>query len=268
MIQLNIHTDEIHLIQITDTHLLAKMDDDFVGIKPEQHFLDILQEIQQRCSQIDAIFHTGDIVQDANIEVYQRYLQAMQPLNIPFFQTLGNHDNFELFIDNEPQCPSIHPSVIDLGQWQLIMLNSAVAGRIDGRISDVQLSDLHQHLSQVNKPTILAFHHHPFAMQSEWLDYHQLKNTEQLLEVLADFPQVKACFMGHVHQDFHCQWQGIDFYHTPATSVQFKPHSTEFSLDDTPPAFRHIVLKADGSFETYLHYLAEYQRIDMNCKGY
>lgn len=268
MIKIETNQKDIILIQISDTHLLSQMGESFVGINPEQHFQQILNLIQQKCPDMTAIIHTGDIAQEAYPDVYERYIATMQGLNIPFFHTLGNHDNPNYFPNNEPDSPTIHPSVIHIGNWQIILLNTAVVGRIDGRISDTQLDDLRQILSQNTQPTILAFHHHAFAMQSTWLDEHLLKNTEQLLAVLQDFSQVKACFMGHVHQASHTKWQQIDFYSVPATSVQFKPQSHDFSLDDTAPAFRKIVLKADGEIETELFYLDEFQHVCIKHKGY
>lgn len=268
MIKIDTNYSDITLIQISDTHLLSQVNESFVGIIPEQHFQQILHLIQQKCSHITAILHTGDVAQEAYPEVYERYIATMQTLNIPFFQTLGNHDNPAYFPNNELDSPTIHPSVIHIANWQIILLNTAVVGRIDGRITDIQLQELRQILSENTQPTILAFHHHAFAMNSKWIDEHQLKNTQQLLDVLKDFSQVKACFMGHVHQASHYQWQHIDFYSIPATSVQFKPFSDDFSLDDTAPAFRTIHLKADGTVETELHYLAEFQHISLQHKGY
>lgn len=268
MITLNPTQDDITLIQISDTHLLADPDERFVGVKPEQHFSHILQKIKQHFPHMDAVFHTGDVTQDSYPATYERYLNAMRSLDVPFFQTLGNHDNPKYFPNNEPDSPSIQPSVIDLGTWQLIMLNSAVVGRIDGCISQVQLDFLQQHLSTYTKPTLLAFHHHVFEMNSQWLDEHKLKNSQQLLDVIQQFPHVKACFMGHVHQAFHCKWQHIDFYSIPATSVQFKPKSVDFSLDNTAPAYRSLVLKADGTYETELHYLNVFQHIYTHYPGY
>lgn len=268
MITLNPTQDDITLIQISDTHLLADPDERFVGVQPEQHFMQILKEIKQQFPQMTAVIHTGDVAQDAYPATYERYLNAMQTLEVPFFQTLGNHDNPKYFPTNEPDSPTLKPSIIDLGTWQIIMLNSAVVGRIDGRIIQEQLEALHQHLSEHDKPTLLAFHHHAFAMDSKWLDEHQLKNTQELLDVIQHFPQIKLCVMGHVHQAFHCKWQHIDFYSIPATSVQFKPKSVDFSLDNTPPAFRSLVLKADGTYETELHYLSVFQQIYTRYPGY
>lgn len=259
-------TQDICIVQITDTHLLATENDQFIGIRPEQHFHDILQLIQQQHSQIDYIIHTGDVAQVATAEVYARYMQQMQSLNIPFNHTLGNHDKAEFFPfighHNGELC------VLDFEHWQIILLNSAISGRVDGEISIQQLDALQQHLSQTSKFTLIALHHHPLLMQSEWIDQHCLKNSTALLHILEQYSQVKICLFGHVHQHFAQQWQHIHFFATPASAVQFKPKSKDFSLDDTAPAYRSLILKANGEFDTQVYYLEHFQKINENCEGY
>lgn len=259
-------TTAIHLVQITDTHLLSQSDEQFLCVCPEVHFQHILQLIQQQQSQVDCILHTGDIAQHAKVETYQRYSDTMNALNIPYYHTLGNHDQPDIFPYRGHQAGKI--CTVDLGAWQLILLNSAVVGRIDGYISQQQLDELAQYLQQHHKPSVIAFHHHPFAMQSAWIDTHCLKNSDALLSILANASQVKICTFGHVHQNFHQQWQGIDFYATPATSIQFKPQSQQFALDNQAPAYRTFQLFADGSHQTQLHYLEQYQQVDMHSQGY
>lgn len=260
------NTNDLVIIQITDSHLLETEKSLFLGVNPEQHFQQILQLILEQQPQIDYILHTGDIAQEPSPEVYQRYLKNMQMLEIPFNHTLGNHDDPLCFPFLSHQNDEI--CIINLEHWQIILLNSAVVGRVDGEISQKQLQELKEQLLKSNKNTLIALHHHPILMQSEWLDHHRLKNNNEFLQILAEFPQVKACIFGHVHQDFYAQWKHIHFYATPAISVQFKPKNQEFSLDNTAPAYRSLVLKENGSFHTQIHYLAEFQSIDESADGY
>lgn len=257
---------DVCLIQITDTHLLADVDASFVGVNPEHHFEAILEQIQNHHPQMDVLIHTGDIAQDAVPETYQRYITQVQQLNVPFYHTLGNHDKAQHFPFKDHQPLDI--CIVDLEYWQIILLNSAVEGRVDGWIEQYQLDQLEDHLQHHNKPTILAFHHHPFPMKSRWIDHHRLKNSDALLAILATASQVKACFFGHVHQEFYYRWQHIDFYSTPATSVQFKPKSQNFALDVSAPAYRSIVLKATGTIETCVHRLPYFQYADFKIAGY
>ena len=113
------------------------------------------------------------------------------------------------------------------------------------------------------------FHHHPFDMQSKWIDQHKLKNTNNLLEVLNKHSNIKAVICGHVHQDSLREWQNIQFFSTPSTCVQFKPLSDHFALDDESPGFRVLSLKENGELDTVVHRVANtQQKINIEISGY
>lgn len=255
------------IIQISDTHLMTDPNDSFIGINPEQNFHAVITQILQEHSHIDAILHTGDVAQQATIETYQRYQTYMQSLGIPFFQIPGNHDDLALFpfLNPHPE-----PTVVDLGDWCLILLNSAVKHQVDGWIQSEQLIHLEKILNTVqDKFVILACHHHPFEMKSQWIDQHKLKNTEQLTLLLSQFTNIKAVLFGHVHQESKVVWENIAFLSVPATCAQFKPRSDDFALDDLAPGYRYLHLKSDGQIETTVYRLRDYnQSINSEISGY
>ena len=251
------------IIQISDTHLMDRADLEFVRMNPEQSFHTVMQHILTHHPQIDAIIHTGDVAQVPVVETYARYQAYMQQLGIPFFQIPGNHDELSLFPfpSGESQ-----PTAIESGNWCLILLNSAVKGRIDGHIKATDLQCLHDLLEQyADKHVIVACHHHPFAMQSHWIDQHKLKNSEDLTDVLARHSNVKAVLNGHVHQDAFTEWEGIQFLSAPSTCVQFKPFSQDFALDECEPGYRVLYLHQDGQFDSQV-YRVKYQRTPTNAK--
>lgn len=267
--QVSTHSQQDHvIIQITDTHLLEYPHLEFVGMNPEQSFHAIMEQVKKQHPHIDAIIHTGDLAQTPTAVTYHRYINYMQTLGIPFFQTLGNHDNADFF----PLHHQNHqdPISIQLGNWRIILLNSAVKGCIDGHLSTEQLEKLTVLLEQyAEHPILLACHHHPFAMKSKWIDHHKLQNSNALLETLKPFTNIKALICGHVHQDSLNTWQGIEFFSTPSTSVQFKPFSPEFALDHAAPGYRYIRLKANGEFETEVYRLQNFHGcINTDISGY
>ena len=205
------------IIQISDTHLMNQDDLEFVQMNPEQSFHAVMQHIQQQYPHIDAIVHTGDLAQVPVQETYARYLTFMQHFGTPFYQIPGNHDCTEIFPFHLQQDQA---HILHYGAWSAILINSAVKDNVDGWISETQLQQLHQLLSDHPQQHILiACHHHPFAMESAWIDQHKLKNTEALIDVLARHNNVKLVLCGHVHQDSLNEWQGIQFYSTPSTCV-------------------------------------------------
>jgi Icc protein len=123
------------IIQISDTHLMDQDDLEFVEMNPEQSFHGVMQQIQQQYPSTDAIIHTGDLAQVPVKQTYTRYLSYMQNLGIPFYQIPGNHDDIDLFpfYQHKNQVHAIH-----FGRWSVLLLNTAVYGRIDGRIEPEQ----------------------------------------------------------------------------------------------------------------------------------
>ncbi|MGQ2387411.1 3',5'-cyclic-AMP phosphodiesterase [Acinetobacter ursingii] len=259
---------EYVLIQITDTHLLEQPEHEFVGMNPEQSFHEVMTHIQQHYPQADAIIHTGDLAQAPRPKTYQRYLHFMQQLGIPFFHTPGNHDDEKYFPFHQenPQ----QPVLIELGDWRIILLNTAVSNRVDGLVSTSQLEQLTNLLEQHQAhPTILACHHHPFEMHSKWIDQHKLKNSQAVFNLLERFKQVKAILYGHVHQNSSNFWQHIECLSTPSTSVQFKPCSEQFALDAVAPGYRVLKLKTNGTFETVVQRLEHINHlINTEISGY
>lgn len=261
------HPNDRLIIQISDTHLMDRIDEPFVSINPELSFHAVIEDISSRYQEIDAIVHTGDLAQVARVETYDRYLNYMQNLGIPFYQIPGNHDLVDIF---PFESPNPIPTLLSFDEWKVILLNSAVPNRIDGWIQSEQLKLLKEVLeNNVQHPIILACHHHPLEMKSNWIDRHILKNTNELTEILKPFDNIKAVICGHVHQDSNNIWNNIHFLSTPSTSVQFKPKSADFALDDIAPGYRCLLLKADGSFETVVHRLQNFQQnINQDISGY
>lgn len=239
------------LIQITDTHLMANADAPFLYLNPEQSFHAVMDDIQHNYPDLDVLIHTGDVAQEAVPATYQRYMQYMQSLGINFFQLPGNHDDISCFPFQQP-LPK--PTVIALGAWSIILLNSAVMGRVDGQIAPEHLDALAEVLAQQqDKFIILACHHHPIEMQSQWIDEHRLKNTPDLMQVIEPYSNIKAVLFGHVHQASLNTWNNIPFLSTPSTCVQFKPQQKDFTLDQQAPGYRCLHLHQDGSFLTQVH---------------
>lgn len=255
------------LIQITDTHLMDRVELEFVKMKPELSFQAVMHDIQQKHPHLNAIIHTGDLAQVPVSETYTRYLECMQGLGLDHYQIPGNHDDAEIFPFHNGQNAA---HVIHFGTWSVVLLNSAVKGQIDGWIDAEQLQQLDDILNEFPKQhVIVACHHHPFIMHSKWIDHHRLKNTEHLTDVLKRHDNIKMVICGHVHQDSSKEWNGISFLSTPATSVQFKPLSDTFALDDQAPGYRVLELFEDGYFATSVHRVSlGQQKINLEISGY
>jgi Icc protein len=89
-------------------------------------------------------------------------------------------------------------------------------------------------------------------MNSRWLDEVGLENAGELVTRLNALERVRLVLFGHVHQAYDEQHGNVRIIGTPSTCTQFLPASDTFAVDDRPPAYRRVVLAADGTFDTEL----------------
>lgn len=241
------------IIQISDTHLMQTPDRLLADMNPEQSFHAVVQQALQH-QPIDCFVHTGDLAQEPSTETYQRYLNYMYTLGIPFYQTAGNHDDVQQF--PFPQQQDI--TTVDLDEWCIILLNSAVTGRKDGQITSLQIEQLSQLLKQhQHQYILLGCHHHPVHIHSEWIDHQSLKEASALLKLIEQHNHIKAFIHGHVHQENMQYMYGIPFFATPSTCVQFKPKSHDFMFDQTTAGYRVLKLYPDGNIQSEVQRLPD-----------
>lgn len=260
----------VRIIQITDPHLHAHPEGTLLGLNTEYSLSIVLEHIRQASLQADFILATGDITQDGSVAACTRFLTLLQQyLPIPCYWLPGNHDN-PLHMAQALNQAHWGQQVIDAGCWQIILLSTHVTGRVYGELSLFELELLYRQLhDHPHKPTLIAFHHHPVAMGSEWLDAHAIRNADAFFRVIDPFPQVRAVLWGHVHQEFSLQRQGVWLWATMSTCVQFHPQQQDFGIDTQGPGYRVLDLHADGRIDTWVSRVDNIAfEIDMNAKGY
>ena len=258
------------LIQLTDTHCFADATGSLAGVACNHTLAAIVQQISQQHPKLDAIFLTGDLVQDHTPQAYQRLKALLAPLSVPVYWTLGNHDTRTVAYTHFQGDFIHHESRLALGAWQLVAVDSVIDGQVSGYITDAEITKLTQTLAANPIPTIVGLHHPPIEINCKWLETICLQNKQAFLEALQPFPWVKVVLFGHIHQDFVEQHEAICFMASPSTCVQFKPHSDEFLLDCAAPGYRWIELYPDGRFATGVSRLQGFDtaQVDVSCMGY
>lgn len=259
----------LQILQLTDSHLLEDPEKKFAGASPFKSLQAVLAHVSkhQDINNLDVILSTGDIAQESSLKTYQQYRDAIAVLDKPHYLIRGNHDESIEFPDLEDKDD---PTVILVGTWCIILLNSQRDHCVYGEISDAQLKKLSVLLNEYqNYHVLIGLHHHTFAMGSEWLDQHILKNADAFTACLAPYQNIKLVICGHVHQTSEYSHNGVMFLSTPSTFIQFKPHSSNFCLDDRPPGYRMLNLYTDGRFSSEVYYLPEsVGNIDQNLSEY
>jgi Icc protein len=236
----------LRLIQFTDTHLYGEADGKLRGVATYPALLAAIEHARARHWPCQAILATGDLVQD-DPDGYARFREVFAGLGVPVYCIPGNHD--------EPPAMArvLHGAPFQLGGsarfpgWVVVMLDSFLAGKAQGRLSSASLAELDATLkAHVNLHALVCLHHHPVTMDSRWLDQVGLENPDEFFAVLDRHRNVRAVLWGHVHQTHAEERKGVKLLSTPSTCAQFLPHSDSFAIDRRPPGYRWLDLHADG----------------------
>lgn len=246
------------LIQLTDSHLFGTPDATLLGMDTAESLRQVVTQVAACHPRIDLLLASGDLSQDGSVASYQRFAELTRPLQAPARWYPGNHDEADVL---QALCAddARRDTVVDLGSWRLILLDSSQAGQVAGHLDASQLTLLEQALQGADgRPVLLSFHHHPLPVGCAWLDPIGLNNAEALFAITDQYPNLKAMLFGHVHQEVDLWRQGVRLLASPSTCVQFAPNSVDFAIDERLPGYRWLRLDADGQLHTGVERLAHF----------
>jgi Icc protein len=171
----------------------------------------------------------------------------------------GNHDDLTNMTEVLPSdCISLETS-FEVGHWRILLLNSVIVGKTQGKLSPETLLWLEQELEQNGQhPVLIALHHPPFPINLGWKDAI-LQEPEDLFAVINLYPQVKLVIAGHVHQAHYHEDEGVHYLTAPSTCIQFDepPPDAPDNWESPQPGFRLVELRDDGSFGTSIERIGE-----------
>ena len=248
----------ISILQLSDPHILAAPEDKMLGISTEHYFRACLEHAFAEKHHFDLILLTGDLAQDPCPASYRRILNSLEAYETPCICLPGNHDDYELMqrILNTDRINCRKQAF--LGNWQLISLNSQISGEPGGHLSKEELDFLESCLTDYpDRFALIAVHHHFLETKSPWMDTMIIDNSQELLAIVNQYPQVKVITTGHIHQVMDIKTATLRVLGAPSTCFQFTPETSEFSVSDMAPGYRLIELYADGRVESAVMRLPE-----------
>lgn len=255
--------------QITDTHLFAASDQRLLGLSTEESLQSVLHQIKTLDTRPDVLLLTGDLSQDGSPASYERLQQLIRPLGIPTYWVPGNHDVPRMMDTILTRSPFSSQKSFHLGGWHFLLLDTSLAGCVHGYLAPASLTWLESELSQFpDEPALLAFHHPPFKIGCDWMHGIGLHNADDLFAVCDRHPRVKLGLFGHIHQEFGHQRHGVQYLGTPSTCIQFKPNTTNFTLDEHPPGLRLLRLFPDGTWTSEVRRVVYAAQPDLAAIGY
>ncbi|WP_350562248.1 metallophosphoesterase [Psychrobacter sp. CAL346-MNA-CIBAN-0220] len=259
---------KVNVLQITDLHLSMadiNADHDLGCLDNYQHsFQAVLQQALSEDIRCDLIVVTGDLVNEVKPAIYDYIFEVLHATKIPFVCIAGNHDvtdetghelPFEQWqlIAQPADKRLLSRHVIDTKYWQILLLDSAIPGKIAGKITLSDIDWLCQQLSNCDKPALLALHHHVLPMNSNWIDAHIADNTDMFWQRMAAFVQLRVVISGHTHQQQVRYRNGVTVYTTPSTCYQFKPYEDYFAVDkNARPGYRWLQLANNGQVASWV----------------
>jgi len=264
-----LNSSSVLLVQLSDSHLFAEADGALLGMTTRDSLTAVVDRVLAEQPQIDLVLATGDLSQDGTVESYQAFRQASERLDAPKRWLPGNHDELREMAIAAQQSDVLDP-VIDIGNWRVTMLDSAVPGSVPGYLEDKQLQLLAQALSEApQRHHLICLHHHPVPIGAAWMEPIGLRNPDALFSVLERFPQARALLWGHVHQEFDQMRDGLRLMASPSTCIQFAPNSEDFALDAKAPGYRWLRLFDDGHMETGVSRIdPDLFEVDLSGAGY
>ena len=257
---------DLRLLQITDPHLGASEAFSLAGIETARSFAQVVSVAAGHNP--DITLFTGDVAAEESPAAYQIFDRIIAELPGRKLWLPGNHDELQLMHEH------IHHArfepVVVTEHWLLLCLNSAVPGRVGGELSLSEVQFVADTLEVHPDLHVAIFVHHPMLpLGCAWLDRQRINNADALFDIVAQYPQVRAIFSGHAHQESHQRHSAIDCYTAPSTCIQFATHSNDFAVSDEVPGYREIVLKADGTIDTCVRRLDAFdQAPDLAISGY
>ena len=176
---------------------------------------------------------------------YELLRETLAVLDCPVHLMIGNHDDrtaFHRVMGNAPPSPDApHFYSFNHGGYHFVALDTQEPGKPGGYVDAAQLEWLREDLAAHQEmPTFVFTHHHPWPIGVDWMDVQNLRNGEDVAQLLRTHGNVQRILCGHVHQDHEIEREGLTLLTTPATCFQVSRVSQTTSIFSGPPGFRLI----------------------------
>jgi Icc protein len=246
----------VQLLQVTDPHLFGGPATELYGVNTAESLRLTLAAALADGPVPDAVLVSGDIGDDMSAAAYANFRSTLARCGAPVLCLPGNHDDPALMAqlldgDGFQYCGSAR-----LGPWKVVLLDTHVPGRPDGRLSDRELERLDTELRGLHDlPVLVCLHHPPVPVGSAWLDAVGLRNCDAFFDVVDRHANVRCVLAGHVHQEFDARRGPVRLLASPSTCAQFLPRTERCVMDQRPPGYRWLSLHPDGSVATRVGWL-------------
>ena len=266
---LDARDDVVQLVQLTDTHLCESFGGTLLGMDTDHSLQAVIALVQRERPKIDLLLGTGDLADGGAGSAYDRLEGYFGQLTVANYWLPGNHDSLPRMRAADPArlCREIR-----VAGWSILLLDSQVAGEVEGGLGAEELQFLESALAAAADGclhSLVCMHHPVVPVGCDWLDQQRVADAEAFFAILDRFSGVKAVLWGHVHQECDLLRGGVRLLGAPSTCVQFAANSEDFKADNTPPGYRWFELHPDGNLVTGVSRDNETAfKVDLDSGGY
>ncbi|MEO3798242.1 phosphodiesterase [Nonomuraea sp. B10E15] len=238
------------LAQISDLHL----DGTDRALRRATRVMNYLRALPRP---VDAVLVTGDIADHGEEAEYE---QAAQVLAAPFpvLTCPGNHDArpaYRKALLRQPPDPGPVNEVHHIGGTAILMCDSTIPGRNEGRLDPETLAWMHATLDSLapDTPALIASHQPPVALHHPLPDSQRLEETGDLAALLDAHRQVVAVLTGHAHTPAASTFAGRPLIVAPAITWTLRlPWEGDQPADrEQPPGLAFHILDDDRRLTTH-----------------
>ncbi|CCH31039.1 metallophosphoesterase [Actinosynnema sp. NPDC047251] len=242
-------TPELTLVQFSDTHLVREGELTHGAVDTLANLEAAADAVATSGAVVSGLLLTGDLADDGAPGAYRRLRAVIEPLaarlGAKVLYAMGNHDSRPVF---EAELGVSPYSVHRFGGVRVVVLDSSVPGRHDGRLDPEQLAWLRAELATpAPGGTVLALHHPPLPSPHPTVHLLRLKNSDALGAVI-EGTDVRLITTGHAHHAAAGSLAGVPVWVSPALAYRVEalsPRGRLRGLADT--GFSRIDL-VDGRF--------------------
>lgn len=239
------------VIWLSDLHFVA--DGLVEGHDPRLRLSLAIDFINEHHSDAAYCVISGDLVDRATPEDYSALAKQIMRLKPPVLPMVGNHDDRDMvkeaFAVPDTAMLNFVQYAVKATDALIVCLDSLTPDANHGSLCEARLSWLARTLSDTrDRPVVVFQHHPPMHLGLPMQDGDAVRGGDDLLELLAECPQVRQLCLGHVHRPISGAANGIPFATLPAVLYQAPPPVpawdwTSFEPAKEPPALGVVTIK-------------------------
>ncbi|KIC20876.1 phosphodiesterase [Leisingera sp. ANG-Vp] len=227
------------LIWMSDLHFEAE--GLVLGHDPRKRLQAAVDFVAEHHAEAAACLITGDLVETGTVNNYNALQEFLNELPMPVLPLTGNHDDRTALREVLPLPEGAMAGFVqyraDFGDLAVLCLDTLVPGEGAGVLCPDRMGWLQAELEALGgRPAIAAMHHPPMKLGLPMLDPDNLQNGEDLLELLAGYPNVLHLLAGHVHRPCSGTVRGIPFTTAKSVLYQAPPPRPAWDWDSFQPA--------------------------------